>query len=181
MHWVFFVTGGRRQSCVRIKLSTGERNDTDGEPMKKKAILVGLCILMLGLFCGGLHVARRTTIGSRHAVASDLVLAAEATEWSGWGGGGSDQLGSRSYDVELGKRYRLPNGWLGGPAFTITDVGEESVTIETDGEMAPQNANGAINLLDTQSEFVVTTDSPCQFATPSMDAGTSYTLTLSHK
>lgn len=149
--------------------------------MSRIAAVLGMCMTIAGLCCVGCSGTGAAPAGiSSNAEAEKFVLTVTTNSWSGWGGGSVSTPVEQTYEVTRGEHYVVEEGPF-GLAFTVIDIGNDSITIEADEEMSSTSENGGINLNDTQKKFTVKTDSKCRLATPTMDAGASYTLSLSRK
>lgn len=154
--------------------------------------VIGVCIIT-ALCCGGCNLNSSFRNGSSGTGASTgttdsgtgdtesgkFVLSVSHSSWSGWTGTVSE-VESQSYEVKQGEHYIVSEGGL-GLAFTIVQVGNDRITIETDESMAPVNENGTINLGGHRNKFEIVIGKPCELATPTMDAGTNYTLSLNRE
>lgn len=155
----------------------------------KRAIPASVLCMTMALCCvgcGSIHISfKGDSAGTSTARATGeetgkLVLTVTDSSWSGWNGGSVSKPKGQTFEVKQGEHYVVSEGSL-GLAFTITEVGNDSITIETDEKMSPRNPNGTINLGHPRQQFTVTLGDKCEFATPTMDGGTNYTLSLSRE
>ena len=66
----------------------------------------------------------------------------------------------------------------GSVDIEIESVDGEEVELGTSQELAPEGKTGGINLTDLQSRFTATKGEDVTFSTPTMDAGTTWTVTV---
>lgn len=98
----------------------------------------------------------------------------QAQDWTGW----SRQQPAPSAPVEIlaveGERAQVPEAG----AIRVMEVDDDSVVISTGAGMSPVNPGGGIDLTAAQHRFIVRAGTATRFATPSMDAGTTFTVRL---
>ena len=80
-------------------------------------------------------------------------------------------------DVSVGASMTITS--VGGDVvFRVTDVSGLEVAFTTSTGMAEQGTGGGLDLTKTRDRFTVTPGSPIQFGTPTMDAGTTFTVSV---
>ncbi len=100
-----------------------------------------------------------------------------ATPWNGWDPKSSPRPQERSMDVSVGASMTITS--VGGDVvFRVTDVSGLEVAFTTSTGMAEQGTGGGLDLTKTRDRFTVTPGSPIQFGTPTMDAGTTFTVSV---
>lgn len=164
----------------------------------KRAIPASVLCVTMALCCVGCGInisfkggsAGTSTAGATGDETGKLVLTVFDSSWDGWTMSVSEGK-SQTYDVELNEHCVFSEGVKTHDAdgndtgsifdfsFTITEVNDDGITIETDQALCKKSAKGTINLMNPQHEFHVTMDKPCKLATPTMDGGKNYELTLS--
>ncbi|MFT0849107.1 hypothetical protein VR010_15325 [Actinomycetaceae bacterium L2_0104] len=96
-------------------------------------------------------------------------------DWNGWDPGSSYEPVTESMQVVVGDSVELPAVGMEGVTFTVTAVTDHSATISLSKPLLPEG----VSFNDDVSSFDVELGSPLKLSTPTMDAGTNYTVTLS--
>ena len=100
---------------------------------------------------------------------TDVDLVVEYSDWNGWEPEHRPRPETESLAGREGATVAIDV--LGGIELEVVDVDDDKVTVEVSEPMAPRNASGGIDLTDLTDTFVVSTDRPATFSTPTMDAG----------
>lgn len=80
--------------------------------------------------------------------------------------------------ADLGRSSTISDPVVGDFTVTVESVDSESVEFSTSEKMAPPGETDGINLNDLRAEFTVSRTEDAVFSTPTMDAGTTYTVSL---
>lgn len=90
----------------------------------------------------------------------------------------SDADETVAIDAVSGADATLPNHFGDDIHVEVTSVDSDSVELSTSTDLAPEGETGGINLNDLSSSFTVDAGEELKVSTPTMDAGTTWTLTL---
>lgn len=97
--------------------------------------------------------------------------------WNGWDRNDKPVPETTTFEVSPGDTFQVDT--VGGPAeFTVSLINDTSVDLFTTQRLAFAQPGGGIDLNDTRRRFAVTRDAPLELATPTLDAGTSITITI---
>ncbi|WP_134767780.1 hypothetical protein [Nocardioides sp. 1609] len=104
-------------------------------------------------------------------------LTIEASDWNGWDSDHDSTPEITTLPVEVGATATVDS--IGDRiTFEITEVGDGEVEVSSDQQLAPSGETGGSNLNDLVEEFTVVTGEGTSLATPTLDAGYSYVVTL---
>lgn len=104
-------------------------------------------------------------------------ITVETYHWIGLGEPGQSSEPAVSGPDGPGTRLRTP-----GPepvTFLVIASDSEGVTVRSSQPLSVESPEGGFNLSSRKTIFQVRPGQPVRLATPTMDAGTNYTLTLS--
>lgn len=98
-------------------------------------------------------------------------------DWNGWDPDHELTPETTILPVEVGASVTV-DGLGEQVTFEVVGIDDAEVTVSSDRELAPEGEGGGIDLNDLVDEATVTAGEETRLATPTMDAGYSYTLTL---
>ena len=124
-------------------------------------VAAGLSVLATGA-CSGAEEAPMT-------------LTVSAQTWAGAPDADSAQE-SVTLPADEGESVELPLAQ--GERLEVSGRDGERVELTTSVPMAPAGDGGGINLRDTRTDFSLAPGEPVEFSTPSMDSGTTWTITV---
>ncbi|QCW49572.1 hypothetical protein FE634_02575 [Nocardioides dongxiaopingii] len=108
------------------------------------------------------------------------MLTIEASDWNGWDPEHQATPEVTTLEVEVGATATVES--VGEEiTFEVTEVGDGEVEVSSDQRLAPSGESGGSNLNDLVEEFTVVTGEETSLATPTLDAGYSYLLTLTRR
>ena len=83
-------------------------------------------------------------------------------------------------DAAEGAGTTLESPYLGDGSMEVEveSVDGDEVEISTSEQLSPEGETGGINLIDLQSDFTVTKGDELRIATPTMDGGERWTITV---
>ena len=103
-----------------------------------------------------------------------MSLTITSQDWNGWDPGSSYEPVTESMQVVAGESVELPGLGTEGITFTVTAVTDHSATISLSDSLWTEDSS----FDDHVSSFNVELGNPVKLSTPTMDAGTNYTVTL---
>ncbi len=116
--------------------------------------------------------------GSTRATDESLTLTIVSEDWNGWDPEHRPTPETTTLDAVVGERAVVEALGDDDTELEVTDVRGDEVEITASSAMAPRGDSGGLDLNGTQDTFVVALGQRVEFATPTTDAGISYTLTL---
>lgn len=136
------------------------------------AVAVATCGLVLSA-CG----AALGGAGDGTEESSDPAsLKVETQDWTGWSRE-QPQPSTRTVEVRVGESIDIEA--LGDTrSFEVTDIEVKHVSLSSDEAWSPRSESGGIDLTSTQTQFEVTASEPLEVSTPTMDGGTTVTISL---
>ncbi len=107
----------------------------------------------------------------------EQTLTIVSEDWNGWDPDHRPTPETTTLAVDVGARATV-DGLGEQVTFEVVSVSDGEVEVTSDRELAPKNETGGIGLRDLVDEFDVVTGEDTMLASPTMDGGSFYTLTL---
>lgn len=96
-----------------------------------------------------------------------------SSDWNGWDRDHRPTPETATLPVEVGATVSVD-----GTGFEVTEVDSGEITVSTDDDLAPEGETGGSNMNDLVDELTVVTGEETRAATPTLDGGYHYVLTL---
>lgn len=112
--------------------------------------------------------------GATDAPPDDLALTVVSSDWNGWDPDHRSTPETTTIDATAGAAATVE----GGVRLEVVAVRDGEVDLELDQDLAPRNEGGGSDMNDLVDEVTVTAGEETGLASPTLDAGFSYTLTL---
>ncbi|UFU06457.1 hypothetical protein [Ruania halotolerans] len=104
------------------------------------------------------------------------IVQVEAQDWTGWQEEQPEPAPVQTVELSEGGTFQVPT--VGGEVvFTVQSMTADRVRLRTDTELARGTDSGGTDLNDLDTRFELTPREPLELATPTMDGGTTITLT----
>ena len=104
-----------------------------------------------------------------------VTLEVTAQDWTGWS---REQPEPESESVTLSEGGTFTVSMLGEEVtVTVAEVADDGIVLETSKELARLSAGGGSDHDDLTDEFTLDRDGSVAFTTPSLDGGTTVTVT----
>lgn len=158
--------------------------------MKKKLIIILVVIALISISIGSIFMikSKRNDNNHKENKIETSILEKNKIRVSGhaWGvginqdgkeGSYSKDFPAVDYDLELNKEVKYEEG-NSGLKFTITEILEDGIKIKTEDDFSEKKENGSYKLLDYKKEFFIENNNKIKLATPTMDAGETYTIEI---
>lgn len=134
----------------------------------RRAIRVAaLAVLTASLFgCGSDDSGESTSVS----------LDVEIQDWTGWQ---EEQPSPELMSVTIREGSAIDLPAHGGPIrLTVTDVKDDLIELETDDSLVINEDDAGIDFDDATTRFTLDRSEPLKLTTPTMDEGTSFTLSV---
>lgn len=115
--------------------------------------------------------------GSEAPSAGAASVRVETTDWNGWDERAGPAPEVTTVEVSPGSTFEV-DAFDGPLEFTVTEVGDARIELESDRELVAIGSGGGLDFDTATASFTLTGDEPLELGTPTMDAGTSVTLTV---
>lgn len=109
------------------------------------------------------------------AAAQEVGIQVETQDWNGWSEEPGPGPERESVTTTVGGTFTAPS-ISGDITFTVESADDDEVRLSVDQSLSPET-DGGIDLRGATDELVLRSDTPLVVATPTMDAGTTITLT----